>query len=239
MSVPVVDLSGPKGRIIDAAMALATERPWREVSLRDIAERAGLTLAGMREHFSSKADVLAAFARAVDDAVLASLEDVARDDPKRDQLFEIVMARFDALAPYKAALRSISADASADPALIKALIASQAWMLEAAGIGADGLNGGLRVAGLAGVYASVYRTWLEDDDPGQARTMAALDRRLRRGERTLSAIDDAAATVRSVGERIASILAGVGGGRQERAGKSEDAPTHESGPADGEMPRPV
>lgn len=240
MALPVVDLSGPKGRIIDAALALATERPWREVSLRDIAERSGLTLAGMREHFSSKADVLAAFARAVDDAVLAALDDVARDDPKRDQLFEIVMARFDALAPYKSALKSISADASADPALIKALIASQAWMLEAAGIGADGLNGGMRVAGLAGVYASVYRTWLEDDDPGQARTMAALDRRLRRGERTLSAIDDAAATVRSVGERIASIFSGASARRREAHDEGASTPPPpEGGPGAGDMPRHV
>ena len=39
------------------------------------------------------------------------------------------------------------------------------------------------------VYASVFGVWLEDDDPGLARTMAALDRRLRRGERTLRGVE--------------------------------------------------
>ena len=63
-------------------------------------------------------------------------------------------------------------------------------MLHAAGIGTDGVEGGLKVAGLASVYASVFRTWLDDDDPGLARTMAALDRRLRRGERTYARIED-------------------------------------------------
>lgn len=218
MSRPLIDLEGPKGRILDAALALATERPWREVALRDIAERAGLGLSQMREHFGSKADVLASFVRAVDDAVLASLDGVGREDPKRDQLFEIVMARFDALAPYKTALKSIAADSAADPALIRAHIASQAWMLEAAGIGADGIEGGVRVAGLAAVYASVYRTWLDDDDPGQARTMAALDRRLRRGERTLQTLDGVAGTVRSVAERLGGLLGGIA------AGKSSGAP---------------
>jgi hypothetical protein len=69
------------------------------------------------------------------------------------------------------------------------------WMLEAAGIATDGATGGLRVTGLATVYASVFRTWLQDDDPGQARTMAALDRRLRRGERTLRNVEDVGAVL--------------------------------------------
>ena len=62
--------------------------------------------------------------------------------------------------------------------------------LRAAGISAEGLEGQVRAAGLAAVYASVFRTWLSDDDPGLARTMAALDRRLRRGERTLNTLDE-------------------------------------------------
>ena len=62
-------------------------------------------------------------------------------------------------------------------------------MLEAAGIGTDGPAGAIRVAGLGMAYASVFRTWLEDDDPGLAKTMAALDRRLRRGERALGSLE--------------------------------------------------
>lgn len=204
---PEIRLEGRKGQIVAAALALATERPWKDVALRDIAERAGLSLVDMREHVQSKADVLAAFARAVDDAVLAaSGRGVTVSDPKRDQLFEVVMARFDALQPYRAALKSISADASADPALLRAMISSQAWMLQAAGIDTGGVEGGVRVAGLAAVYASVYRTWLEDDDPGLARTMAALDRRLRRGERTLQTFDDIGRSLRGAGEWLQGVV---------------------------------
>ena len=206
MTMPIVDLTGTEGRIIDAALALATERPWRDVALRDIAERAGVSLTQMRENFHSKPDVLGGFTRAVDDAVLAVASTDNSDDPKRDALFEVLMARFDALQPYKAALRSIASDPSSDPGFMRALIASQAWMLEAAGIDASGVNGGMRVAGLAAVYGSVYRTWLNDDDPGQARTMAVLDRRLRRGERILSTLDEAAGTLNRIGGRVASIF---------------------------------
>jgi hypothetical protein len=71
---------------------------------------------------------------------------------------------------------------------VHALVGSSAWMLRAARIEPDGIDGRVRTAGLSAVYASAFRTWLDDDDPGLARTMAALDRRLRRGERTLRGI---------------------------------------------------
>jgi hypothetical protein len=54
-------------------------------------------------------------------------------------------------------------------------------MLHGAGITTDGLDGNVKVAGLVSIYLPVFGTWLEDDDPGHAKTMAALDRRLRRG----------------------------------------------------------
>ena len=40
------------------------------------------------------------------------------------------------------------------------------------------------------LFASVLRTWVHDEDPGQARTMAALDRALARGQRFAGFLDD-------------------------------------------------
>lgn len=225
----MIDQSTDKGRIVAAAMALAAERPWREVTLRDIAERAGIGLVGMRELAGSKGEVLALFARAIDDEVLAAAPRPEPGEAKRDALFEIVMARFDALAPYKPALKSIMADGGADPALLRAMLSSQAWMLQAAGIDSSGMQGGVRVAGLASVYASVARTWLEDDDPGLARTMAVLDRRLRRGERTLAAFDEAGSTVQRIASGFASLFGGPA--RSKPAGEAGGAGTPPPKPA--------
>ena len=110
------------------------------------------------------------------------------------------MTRFDVLGPYRKALQSIHASGAADLALAGPVLSSMGWMLEAAGIGTDGAGGSLRVTGLAAVYASVFRTWLEDDDPGHARTMAALDRRLRRGESAIRNVEQ----VTSVVQRLAT-----------------------------------
>jgi hypothetical protein len=177
----------------------------------------------MRRDFGTKGEILAAFVRAVDDEVLAGAPARTADQPARDALFEVVMRRFDVLAPYKPALQSITEAWPADPSLLCALAASQAWMLRAAGIGPEGVEGQLRSAGLGAIYASVFRTWLDDDDPGLARTMAALDRRLRRGERTLSTLEE----IKSRLCDIASVFVSA----SKRARDGEPKPAPESPPA--------
>ncbi len=200
----MLDQATLDGRIVTAALLLAAERPWREVTLLDIAEAAQVTLAEMRRHFSGKGDILAAFARSIDDEVLARQRARTSNTAARDALFEVVMERFDALAPHKPALRSIAEGGGGDLGLLKALLDSQAWMLNAAGIATDGATGPVKVLGLASVYSSVFRTWLDDDDPGLARTMAALDRKLRRGERTMQTVDEVFQGI----DRLAGVLRG-------------------------------
>lgn len=181
----MLDELTPKDRIIAAAMRLAAARPWDDVTMRDIADSAGIDLAAMRREFGSKGAIIAAFTRAADDAVLARAPKPGPDQPARDRIFDVIMTRFDVLAPYKAAIRSIASSHPIDSTILKKAWASQAWMLHAAGIPTDGALGSMRVAGLGSVYASVASTWLDDTDPGLARTMAALDRRLKRGEETM------------------------------------------------------
>lgn len=191
----MLDLSTQSGRLMKAALDLAAAKPWAEVTLAEIAETAGLGLDDLRKECASKADLLARLLRVIDDAVVRAAPKPAAGQSKRDALFEVILTRFDLLAPYKGALKSIHASGGADFSLAAPYLASQHWMLQAAGISTDGIGGGARVAGLAVIYAQVFRTWLADDDAGLGKTMAALDRRLRRGERALTGIQDAGATL--------------------------------------------
>ena len=59
---------------------------------------------------------------------------------------------------------------------------SMAWMLEAAGISSSGCTGSVKVNGLALLYLDAIRAWMNDDSPDMARTMAAVDKGLRRAE---------------------------------------------------------
>lgn len=214
-------------RVIEAAMLLAGEKPWSDVSLREIAEAAGSNLAEVSGSFSSKSDVLAAFIRHIDKQVLANAPSPQQGESQRDALFEVLMSRFDVLMPYKNSLRSIAGSGDFEISLIKPMLATQGWMLQAAGIDSDGPSGALRTVGLASVYASVFRTWLEDDDPGLARTMAVLDRRLRRGETAMSGLNSVLGAARRVKRMLRS-------GFSRSRTRGGDGQTYPSGGAPGE-----
>jgi AcrR family transcriptional regulator len=190
----MLDQTTPKGKIIDAAFRLAAARGWSGLSLDEIAAAAGLNLAEFRREFQTKAQILGAFTRAVDDTVLSRIGRPDAGSAPRDRLFDVLMTRFEVMTPYKEALRRILGDLRYRPgeSLVQfgATGRSLYWMMAAAGLEADGPRGAFRLPGLMGVYARVFDIWLEDDDPGMARTMAALDSRLRRGERVVQRVDD-------------------------------------------------
>jgi len=181
-------------RIIDAVLALLAERPIEEIGFGDIAGRAGLTLAECRGEFGSVLAVVAAHMKETDRQVLAGQDAETGEESPREQLFDVLMRRLEVLTPHRDAIRSLVRSASRNPGLAFALngltVRSLQWMLTAANIGAAGPKGMLRAQGLAMLYAPVLRTWLDDDDPGLARTMAALDRGLARGARWAGLLED-------------------------------------------------
>jgi AcrR family transcriptional regulator len=178
-----------QARIVEAMMTLAAERRFEDVSLEAIAERAGVTLATLRSAYDTRLDILAAFVRGIDERVLGGIDRELAGEAPRERLFDVMFSRLEALGPYRKAIANIGRAARRDPALALALggiaTASMGWMLTAAGIPATGGRGLLRAQGLACVYARVMRVWIDDDDPGLAKTMAALDKRLREAERAM------------------------------------------------------
>jgi AcrR family transcriptional regulator len=176
---------------VETAMAIAAERGWHAVTADAIAAEAGLPAAAVHNHFPAKALILGAFIRMLDDRVLAEEAPFDELDSERDRLFEMLMLRFDAMQPYKPALRQIARDLPRDPlsALANGPSAalSMAKMLAAAGSDTRGLAGVARAHGLLFAWLATVRTWLDDESPDLTRTMATLDRHLRRGERILNA----------------------------------------------------
>ena len=173
-------------RVIDAAMSLAAERGWRDLSLAEIAQAAKLPLSEVYPEFNSKQAILGGLMRRVDAAVLAEEDRDPAQGSARDRLFDVIMRRFDALQPYKAGLGNVIYDQSRDPLAVLCalprLCGSMALMLESARLSADGPIGCLRVKGLTAIYLATLRDWLRDDSEDLAKTMAALDRRLTRAD---------------------------------------------------------
>ena len=84
--------------VIDAAMKAAETQGWATVTLYDVAKLASIPLDELYEAVGSKQQILNAFARRVDKAMLSDFE---RDsaDSVRDRLFEMILARFDEMLP--------------------------------------------------------------------------------------------------------------------------------------------
>jgi AcrR family transcriptional regulator len=176
----------PRDRILDATLALAEREGWRKASLGTIAGEAGVPLHELYGEFRSRAAILGALMARTDAAVLAGTPAAEADESPRDRLFDVLMRRFDALKPHRAALKAIARDLGSDPptALCSApaFLRSMTWMLEASGLSSTGMRGRLRVRALAALYLCVLRVFVGDDSDDLAKTMAALDRRLRQAE---------------------------------------------------------
>jgi AcrR family transcriptional regulator len=183
-----------RGKIVDALMELASEHRFEDISIRDICKAAGVSLADFREAFPSKGAVLAGFSRRIDRVVLSQDSEELADESPRERLFDVLMRRLEAMAPYREGLREASAWLRRDPssafAINQVVMNSMRFMLEAAGIEVDsGAAGAIKLQGLGFAWARIVSVWLEDDDPGLSKTMAELDRELTRGERAVAGID--------------------------------------------------
>jgi len=191
---PTAAPAGEREKIIAALLALLAEKQIGEIGLAEIATEAGISLAQLRGAFPSPLAIIGAYLKDIDRAVLAADLSDMEEEPARERLFDVLMRRLEALTPHRQAVRSLLRSARNSAPLAFALnglaVRSQRWMLAAAGIGASGPRGTLRAQGLALLFSSVLRTWVRDDDPGLARTMAALDRALARGQRFAGFLDD-------------------------------------------------
>lgn len=184
----------PRRAVVEALFRLAARQSWDEIELGDIAQEAGLTLAEMRPLFPSKMAILGGLNRIVDEAVLAGSSDDLAGESARERMFDLVMRRLDALAPFKPGLRRLMPKLRRDPlslaALNRAAVNSWRYMLASAGIPTEDGMGHVRVQGAVLLMARVAETWLEDDEPGLSRTMAKLDRELKTAGRILARAED-------------------------------------------------
>lgn len=183
-----------RDRIIDAMLDLSGERAWHAITINDISERSGVSLAEFRNHFPSKGAILGAFAKRIDMIVLEGTTGDLDAETNRERLFDVLMRRIDALAPYKEAMRSIMAGLRHDPLSLLAMnqvaTNSMRFMLAAAGIDTEGPFGSIKIQGAVLSFAHIIDVWLRDDDAGLAKTMAALDTELGRGATMVHRLDD-------------------------------------------------
>ena len=166
-----MSLDPPLDKAAEALLRLASERPWPQISLRDIALEAGVDLADLYARAPSKAVLLGLISLDFDRAALATAATPSED--VHDRLFEATMARIEAMEPHREPLTAIARSANV---LILAphLPFTARAILEAAGDEATPS----RVAAMSLVWGRTVQVW-RDDEGALNRTMAEIDKRLR------------------------------------------------------------
>ena len=96
--------------LLKAAFREVAEKGFSQVTLDDIARRAGVSLSELREAFGSTLAILAVYIKGVDRTVLAGGDADMAEEPPRERLFDVLMRRLETLAPHKAAVRSLMRD---------------------------------------------------------------------------------------------------------------------------------
>ena len=166
-----------------AALRLAADRPWGDLTLSDIAEEAGLALSDF--YGLTRDDLISAFEEYFDRAM--SAEGPAGGDSPRERLFDVIMLRFEAMENVRAGALSMMRDRDRTPRLLLQMPRHRAdsahWALASAGLDDDsGAPLGLKIAAVAFVIAQTERAWRKDKHGDFALTMAALDKSLRAAE---------------------------------------------------------
>jgi AcrR family transcriptional regulator len=178
----------PREAALDAFLGLIADKGFAVVTLRQVGEAAGLGMSELHRLYPDKAALVAAFMARIDAEVLAGVTPQSDpDETARDRLFDVMMRRYDALKPYRAALSALRRAGTRDPLLAlelgPACRRAMAAMLEEAAISSDGLAGMSRQHGLLAIHYAVSRAFDGDDTADLSKTMAALDSRLKTAER--------------------------------------------------------
>ncbi len=167
-----------------AALSVAANGAWKDATLarlaraaeRDLAELYGASL------WEAVDCVEEAFDRTIGegDGKLDSQQSV------RDRLFELIMRRFEAMEPHRAAVLAMEQGIDRDPILLASAhqrhVRCARWVLALAGLEADGMTGQARAQGLGVIIGQARAAWRGDDAGDFAKTMASLDKNLRRAE---------------------------------------------------------
>jgi len=204
------DARPTKLRLRQAAFALAERGSWHDISMAAIAEEAGVSLSILMRHAPSKLSILQDFARDIDEAMVLLFERHPAEGEPHDRLFDVILKRLEILQPYRRVIASLMQTRKADPGeaarLLQSVSDSIGWIAAAARVEQDSAWQSLGRLGLMRAYVRVLSVWARDDDPGLARTMAALDR----GLRDWAAFSNRAGTVTAVLGGLAKAAAAAG-----------------------------
>jgi hypothetical protein len=179
-------MSDPRIRSLfaNAALKIAADKSWSNVTLHDLAVGVGKPV--FEFYPLTPADAFDCVDEYFDLAAAANLPAPDRATLARDRVFDVCMRRFEAMEDYRKGLlaldKAIERDALALTSAFARHTRTARWLLALAGADEEGVSAAARAQALAFVLRDARRAWAKDDAGDFAKTMAALDKGLRRSD---------------------------------------------------------
>ena len=173
---------------VRAALKLAADTSWGDLTLAAIAKEAGVSLEQF--HGIADRDTIADATESFFDKAMSEGSFV-KDETPRTRLFDVIMLRFEAMEAYRPGLLSLMKWRQTQPlrllSLVAARQASADWALVCSGLDtSEGLPKPVKATAIGWAIAQAERAWRKEDSADLSRTMAKLDGELRKMEERAS-----------------------------------------------------
>ena len=176
-----------KFKIIEESFLFIDKIGWKEFSIERFAEENKYKTSEVKKFIGNKNDLLIEFSKMIDEKVELNIdkEEFENTDVK-DNIFELLMMRFDAMTPFKGGLKKIISEIKS-PIILKEIsqniLVSMDFYLEFSNAYDDTIFDVIKKKSLFLIYSYCFKAWLNDDSKELSKTMSELDRLLNYAEK--------------------------------------------------------
>ena len=166
--------------ILDKIFSNIARDGWTKFSLLQFSKNQKIPIQDLKSLFRNKDHVLERFSKMIDYKVESNIDvEEMKSTSNKDNLFELIMLRLEAMQTYKVALRNILSSAKEQPIILKKLskniINSLDFYLELSSYYDDTPVDFLKKNAIFFIYSLTFRVWLNDESDDLSKTMAELD----------------------------------------------------------------
>ena len=176
-----------KFKIIEESFFFIDKIGWEEFSIERFAEENKYKISEVKNFIGNKNDLLIEFSKMIDEKVELNIdkEEFENTDVK-DNIFELLMMRFDAMTPFKGGLKKIISEIKS-PIILKEIsqniLVSMDFYLEFSNAYDHTIFDVIKKKSLFLIYSYCFKAWLNDDSKELSKTMSELDRLLNYAEK--------------------------------------------------------
>ena len=175
-------MKSKKYKIQESLMSILDKKQLNEIDLEEIFENTKIKNKQLSNLYKNKELILKDFFQRIDSILEKKIKKTDLGVNIKDNLFEIIMIRFDILYPYKKSIKNLYLSIKNKPKIFfelqESFFETMNNMLLLSNIQTDPIKGHLKLIFFSIVYLSILKEWFADNTKNNEKTMATLDKRL-------------------------------------------------------------